>query len=146
MPTIDIAKLLTIPLLFINILKKAASNIRKFHQKQVRTSFIINDENGIVTGVDEAIFAPKSAITREQFAAIMYRYAQYKGMDTSAHADLSNYTDNASISAYAREALSWANATGLINGMSTTELAPQAQATRAQTAAILWRWCEDAQK
>lgn len=104
------------------------------------------NENGIVTGVDEAIFAPKSAITREQFAAIMYRYAQYKGMDTSAHADLSNYTDNASISAYAREALSWANATGLINGMSTTELAPQAQATRAQTAAILWRWCEDAQK
>lgn len=104
------------------------------------------NENGIVTGVDEATFAPKSAITREQFAAIMYRYAQYKGMDTSAHADLSNYTDNASISAYAREALSWANATGLINGMSTTELAPQAQATRAQTAAILWRWCEDAQK
>ncbi len=104
------------------------------------------NENGIVTGVDEAIFAPKSAITREQFAAIMYRYAQYKGMDTSAHADLSSYTDNTSISAYAREALSWANATGLINGMSTTELAPQAQATRAQTAAILWRWCEDVRK
>lgn len=104
------------------------------------------NENGIVTGVDEAIFAPKSAITREQFAAIMYRYAQYKGMDTSAHADLSSYTDNTSISAYAREALSWANATGLINGMSTTELAPQAQATRAQTVAILWRWCEDVRK
>lgn len=96
--------------------------------------------NKIVEGMDAKTFAPASPVTREQFAVILYRYANFKGMDTAKKADLSAFSDAASVSAWAADAMAWANAAGLVNGVSKTELAPQGSATRAQAAAILGRF------
>ena len=104
------------------------------------------EANGVVSGYDEETFGPEDSITREQMAAILYRYAQYEGIDVSAQADLSVYSDAGSVSDWANTSLSWANAEGLISGMSDTELAPTGTATRAQVAAILMRYCENIAK
>ena len=103
-------------------------------------------QNGIVSGTTATTFAPNSAITREQMAAILYRYAQFKGYDVSAKADLSVYTDAASVGAYAVDAMAWANGAGLITGTSATTLTPAGNATRAQVAAILMRFGENIAK
>ena len=71
-------------------------------------------QNGIVSGIDATTFAPNNAITREQMAAILYRYAQFKGYDVSVKADLSVYTDAAQVSTYATDAMAWANGAQLI--------------------------------
>lgn len=98
--------------------------------------------NGIVNGYGDGKFGPNDPITREQMATILYRYAQYKGYDVSRSADLSKYTDAGQISNSSKEAMIWANAEGLIIGVTTTALAPQDNATRAQVAMILMRFCE----
>lgn len=98
--------------------------------------------NQIVKGSSATTFAPNDSITREQMAAILYRYAQYKGYDVTKKADLSGYSDNGQVSAYAKDALAWANAAKLINGVTNTTLAPQGNATRAQVSAILHRFCD----
>ncbi len=98
--------------------------------------------NQIVKGISATTFAPNDSITREQMAAILYRYAQYKGYDVTKKADLSGYSDNGQVSAYAKDALAWANAAKLINGVTNTTLAPQGNATRAQVSAILHRFCD----
>lgn len=96
--------------------------------------------NGIVTGYSADTFGPLDNVTREQMPVILYRYAGFKGYDVSQRADLSRYGDNAKISAWAKEGLSWANAKGLISGMPDQTLAPQNTALRCQTAAILHRF------
>ena len=78
-------------------------------------------------------------------AAILYRYAQLKGYDVSTKAYLSGYTDAASVGAYAIDAMAWANGAELITGTSTTTLSPAGNATRAQVATILMRFCETSQ-
>lgn len=98
--------------------------------------------NQIVKGTSATTFAPNDSITREQMAAILYRYAQYKVYDVTKKADLSGYSDNGQVSAYAKDALAWANAAKLINGVTNTTLAPQGNATRAQVSAILHRFCD----
>lgn len=98
--------------------------------------------NQIVKGTSATTFAPNDSITREQMAAILYRYAQYKGYDVTKQADLSGFSDNGQVSAYAKDALAWANAAKLINGVTNTTLAPQGNATRAQVSAILHRFCD----
>ena len=95
---------------------------------------------GIVNGVSATTFVPNAPITREQLAAILYNYAEYKGMDTSARADLSVYSDASSVSAWAENVISWANAEGFVNGVTNTTLVPQGQATRGQVAAIFQRF------
>ena len=100
--------------------------------------------NDIVNGISATAFAPGNAITREQMAAILYRYAQYKGYDISVGGmALSEYTDASQISSFAATAMQWANENGLITGMTATTLAPKGSATRAQVATILMRFCED---
>ena len=103
-------------------------------------------EHGIVEGYSDTAFGPNDPITREQMAAILYRYAQYKGYDVSAKADLNKFTDADEISNYALEALQWANAEGLINGKGDGVLDPKGQATRAEAAVILMRFIEDVAK
>lgn len=98
--------------------------------------------NGVVNGVSETAFAPDAPITREQMAAILYRFADWKDYDVSASQDLSAYSDAAQISAYAQTAMQWTNAEGLITGNTTTTLNPQGEATRAEVATILMRFCE----
>ena len=81
-------------------------------------------------------------ITREQLAAMLYRYAKLKGYDVSASADISAYTDASSVSGWATDAMRWAVGAGLINGRTATTLAPQGNATRAEVAAILMRFAQ----
>ena len=98
-------------------------------------------ENGIVAGFEDGTFGPNDPITREQMASILYRYAEYKGIDTSVRADLSAYSDQPS--AWAQDVMEWANAEGLISGTTATILDPQGTATRAQVAAMLQRFIEN---
>lgn len=103
-------------------------------------------ENGIVNGVGKGRFDPDGDVTREQIATILRRYAQFKGIDTSKQADLSTYPDADQVSDYAKEAMAWANATGLINGNKSggkVLLQPKGNGTRAQVAAILMRYIEN---
>lgn len=101
--------------------------------------------NGIVTGYGDGRFGPNDPITREQMAAILYRYAGFAGQSTAGQADLSGYTDAGQVSPYAAEPMGWAVDRGLITGVSAGTLAPGGSATRAQVATILMRFCEMAQ-
>ena len=103
-------------------------------------------ENGIVLGVEENIFDPDGKITREQMATILYRYTKFKGLPLNDGDYAEKYPDIDKVSPYAAEAMRWANAEGLINGMrsgETVTLAPQGDATRAQVAAILMRYVQN---
>lgn len=102
--------------------------------------------HGIVAGYSDELFGPNDTITREQMATILYRYAQYKGYDTTARADLSRFTDAAQVGPWAVDAIRWANAEGMINGTSDTTLSPKGSATRAQAAAILTRFRQNIAK
>ena len=97
---------------------------------------------GVVNGYEDNTFRPNTAITREQLAAILMNYAVYKGEDVSNRADLSAYSDTATISSWAEETMQWAVAEGLISGVTNDQLQPQGNATRAQVAAILQRFLE----
>ena len=99
-------------------------------------------QNGIVNGVGDDTFAPGNDLTREQLVTILYRYAETKGYDVSASADLAGYPDGEEIQAYAREAMAWAVAENIIQGMEDDTLKPAGNATRAQIATILMRFCE----
>ena len=99
-------------------------------------------QKGIVNGISETEFAPSGDLTREQLATILYRYAQAKGYDVSARADLSGFPDAGDIQDYATQALSWAVAEGLLQGFEDESLQPGGTATRAQIATILMRFCE----
>ena len=99
-------------------------------------------ENGIISGYGDGNVGPDDLITREQMAAMLMNYANMLGLDTSARADLSAYSDQASISSWASDTMSWAVAEGIISGMTADTLAPQGTATRAQVAAMLQRFLE----
>lgn len=96
-------------------------------------------ENRIVSGYGNGIFGPEDSITREQMAAILMNYAEFKDYDVTARADLSKYTDADTVSDWARDAMAWANAEGLIQG-DGAGLNATGKATRAQVAAILQRF------
>ena len=99
--------------------------------------------NDIVNGTSATTFAPNSPITREQMATMLYRFAQYKGMDAvTLQEHLTGYPDGDQVSDYAIPAMNWAVGQGLIAGMENGTLVPQGSATRAQVATILMRFCE----
>ena len=98
---------------------------------------------GVVNGFDDGTFQPNAAITREQLAAILRNYAAYKGMDVTAADDLTNYSDAASVSAWAKDSVAWAVEQGLLSGMTVDTLQPQGLSTRAQVAAVLQRYLEN---
>ena len=99
--------------------------------------------NGIVDGYGNGNFGPEDNITREQMAAILYRYASFKGYDMSARGNLSSFTDGSQTSAWAREAMQWAVGTGLINGKGNATLDPLGTAQRSEVAQILMNFCEN---
>ena len=100
-------------------------------------------QNGIVNGVTDTTFAPGDEITRQQLVTILYRYAEAKGYDVSASADLSGYPDAGQVQDYAQPAMAWAVAENIIQGMEDGTLKPAGNASRAQIATILMRFCED---
>lgn len=95
-------------------------------------------ENDIVNGYSDTVFAPEKAMSREEMAVVLYRYAQYKGWDVSAQGDLSRYADSESVSAWSTEAMTWAVGAKVMDGMDG-RLAPQDDALRSQTATVLMR-------
>ena len=99
-------------------------------------------ENKIVSGYTDGTFGPDNAITREQLAAILYRYATFCGYAVTASAEISRFADAGTVGSYALTAMKWASAEGLING-SGSKLDPKGSATRAQVAAILARFCKN---
>ncbi len=99
--------------------------------------------NEIVGGYGDGTFRPDRDLTREEAATILYRYATYKKYDVTTTAELTAYTDAASVQSYATAPMSWAVGTELINGTTETTLAPSGGAIRAQIATILMRFCEN---
>ncbi len=102
-------------------------------------------ENGIVNGVGDNRFNPNGLITREQLVVMIHRFATFNGMDPEARNDLADFTDADKVSSYAQDAVQWAVATGLLNGVEedgVITLRPQGNATRAQVCAILQRYLE----
>lgn len=100
------------------------------------------NENGIVSGISEECFAPNEPITREQMAAIIYRYAAFKGYDITTSSSTS-YTDNDNISDYAKNAVIWAAEKSVMTGNTDGSFAPKANTTRAQAASVFMRMVEN---
>ena len=96
-------------------------------------------QNQIISGFGQGKFGPDEDVQRDQLAVIMMRYAQYLGLETLERADLSGFADADQISAYAQEAMSWANAVGLLSGKGDGIMDPQGVATRAEVAAMMAR-------
>ena len=102
------------------------------------------NENGIVAGYDNGAYGVGDFITREQFAAILYRYAQFKGYDTTQGGmAVREFSDYENISDYARPAMAWAVNAGIMGGMDDGTLMPQGKATRAEAATMLMNFCEN---
>lgn len=100
--------------------------------------------NGIVAGYDNGAYGVGDLITREQFAAILYRYAQFKGYDTTQGGmAVREFSDYENISDYARPAMAWAVNAGIMGGMDDSTLMPQGKATRAEAATMLMNFCEN---
>ena len=97
------------------------------------------EKNNIVRGFEDGTFRPEGRVTRQQLAAILFRYREHRGADTAGRADLSRFSDTAAVADYAREAMAWAVSAGLLQGRSDGTLDPAGSATRAQTAVILQR-------
>lgn len=109
---------------------------RSYYEAAVRWAY----SHGIVAGTSDTSFSPNMKITREQLATILYRYAQSEGMSTIDKADLNKFSDQNKISSWAREAMSWSVAIGIINGTSETTLSPKGDAQRCQAATMLVRY------
>ena len=105
-------------------------------------------EKGIINGYDENTFAPDDTISREQAVAMMYRYTNYKGIDTEEadNSVIAAYSDYDMISDYARDAFAWARTAEVINGRSEATLAPRDNITRAEIAQILVNYMRNVQK
>lgn len=121
---------------------QATNPFTDLKQDWYKNAVIWASENGIVEGYGNGLFGPADALTREQMATMLYRYAQYKKQDTSKAADLSKYKDASGISDWALNAMKWANAEGLITGRSATTLAPEGVANRAELATIMMRYLD----
>lgn len=98
--------------------------------------------NGVVNGYSDGRFGPSDVITREQMAAILYRYAKQKGCDLTASGSLEGFADAAQVSGYAAEAMAWAVGQGVITGKDGNRLDPKGSASRAEAATILMRFVE----
>lgn len=96
--------------------------------------------NGITSGISKISFGPNNKITREQLVTLMYKYAQYKNIDTLVPSDISTFADYNSISSWAIIAMIWANGSGLVSGVGNNMLDPKGSATRAQVATILYKY------
>lgn len=123
----------------------SSASFTDLKQSWYKDSVAWANANGIVNGISADKFGPSDPVTREQMAAILYRYSTFKEYDVSVRADISSYGDAKSVSSYARDAMSWANGDGIITGTTDssgkTVLAPKDNATRAQVATILTRYC-----
>ncbi len=99
--------------------------------------------NNIVNGRSNSIFDPGTAVTRQELAAILYRYNNYRGLGNGNLSNLSQFTDRGYVQSYAKEAMQWAVGNGIISGTTNTTLSPNGTAIRYQAAAMLTRYCQN---
>lgn len=99
--------------------------------------------NNIVNGRSNSIFDPGTAVTRQELAAILYRYNNYRGLSNGNLSNLSQFTDRGYVQSYAKEAMQWAVGNGIISGTTNTTLSPNGTAIRYQAAAMLTRYCQN---
>ena len=125
------------PVVTGNTVFKDILNQAYYHQAVTWAS-----ENSVVEGYSDSIFAPDKHITREQMAAILFRYAELKGYDVSKKSRLNSFVDGAKTKAYAKLAMEWAVANKLITGKPGGLLEPGGKATRAEVAVIFMRFAE----
>ena len=101
------------------------------------------NQTGVINGYINGLFGPADEITREQLAAMLYRYAKAMGYDTEESADLDQYPDSSQVSDWAKEAMQWAVGSGIIKGKDNgTYLDPQGKTSRAECAAMIQRFME----
>lgn len=100
------------------------------------------EKTGIAKGMSDGNFYAMNDVTREQLAAFLFRFAEYRGYDVTARGDLTAFSDGGSVSSWAKDAMSWAVATGLIKGKGAAGLDPTSTATRGEVATILMRFCQ----
>ena len=98
------------------------------------------EQTGVVAGIGDGLFDPTANVTQEEFAQMMYHYAEYKRYDLTARGDLSRYPDGGTVAGWAQTAMEWANGNQLINGHDDGTLEPGGTTTRAQAASILMRF------
>lgn len=101
------------------------------------------NDKGIIGGYGSGLFGPDDDVTREQLVTILHRYAQFKGIDVSKGKNISNFTDHSAVSDWAFSAMKWSVGHGLVNGKTATTLNPADNATRAEIATIIMRYCEN---
>ena len=116
----------------------------KYYYKAVKWA----SDNNIVTGYANGNFGPTDNITRAQLAVILYRFAQFKGKDVSKTSDLSEFPDNSQVASWAQDAVKWAIAEGIITGNVNKQtgvktIDPKQNATRAQVATMMERYCKN---
>lgn len=99
-------------------------------------------KNGLMSGLDTGLFEPRAALTREQLAICLQKFAQFKGVKLTAPADLSGYADSDTVSFWAEDYMGWAVAEKLLGGYDDGTLRPAAQTTRAEVAVVLQKYCE----
>lgn len=103
-------------------------------------------QTGVVAGMGDNLFAPAAQVTREQFAQMMYNYAEYKGYDLTAAGDLAQFTDSGKLQPWAVTAMKWANGNGLINGFEDNTLQPAGTTIRGQAASIIMNFDKNVAK
>ena len=115
---------------------KDVKDSKKWYYKAVLWA----SENGIVSGYDNGNFGPNDNITREQLAVMLYKYARYKGKDVSKQGNITTFGDYKKVSSWATKQVKWAVGTGVITG-SNGNLNPKGNATRAETASMIYKYC-----
>ena len=146
-PSVSLTRAMLVTVLYRNAGEPAVNKSIPFADVDMgayyASAVIWAKQNGIVNGVTETEFAPDANITREQIAAIMFRYAQHKGMDAVTLEENLHFDDASEISEYAVSAMNWAVGTGLMKGKSATTINPLDNATRAEIAAFNHRYIVD---
>ena len=142
-PELETTRAMIVTMLYRAEKEPSVSGVNPFTDAQY--GYYVNavrwaQQEGIMTGTGSTEFRPDAPMTREQLAAVLYRYAKYLGRDTGRTASLDSFADGSSVSGYARETMAWAVAEGLITGVGGNRMAPTAPATRAQVAEILYRF------
>lgn len=141
-PESTLTRVMTVQILYNYAGKPAASGAAGFTDVSASAWYADAvawaEENGVVTGYSDTLFGPEDAVTREQLISILYRYSG--SPETAGEAALRQFSDRSEVSDYAKAAMQWAASEGLVNGRTTSQLAPKATATRAEAAAMFMRW------
>ena len=146
-PEVTLTRAMVVTMLYAMDGKPSVNSLSPFGDVQA-TDWFVNPvvwaaDHGIVSGYDDGSFRPSNAVTREELATMLRSYAGYRNMDITANGDLSKFADQAAVSGWANESVSWAAGHGIINGRDGNRIAPKGTATRAEAATMFTRLCQN---